>query len=103
MTNKTKTTKTTKLNVNVEKRNNHSYRYVILNRCKYGFVSDLVKIYGSSFLQLLDKQPSSLRIEHNGNSQERRLVRIPEFRDTIKNFGIAPKSDRKAKNKKSSN
>lgn len=54
-------------------------RYVRLNNSKHYFVSDLVDHWGRGFVDSV-KKILKLRIKHNNNSQERRLVSASELR-----------------------
>lgn len=84
-TNKTKKNKTTAFY------DNNGSRCVQLERRKYLFVSDLVKTYGSGFLNLLEEAPIIRRITHGSNSQTRRLVASADFNATCRAYGIRPK------------
>lgn len=66
-------------------------RCVLLERRKYLFVSDLVKTYGSGFLNLLEEDPMIMRVTHDSNSQTRRLVPSAEFNTVCRTYSIRPK------------
>lgn len=88
-TSKNKSCKTTKCatskakayNVHTEEFNDGGLpvRYVRLNNSKHYFVSDLVSHWGRGFVDSV-KKILKLRIKHNNNSQERRLVGASELR-----------------------
>jgi hypothetical protein len=74
------TTKTNTYNVYAEEFNDGTVaRYVRLNNSKHYFISDLVGHWGRGFVDSV-KNIIKLRIKHNNNSQERRLVRASELR-----------------------
>ena len=83
--NKIKTNKTTVYH------DNNGSRCVHLERRKYFFVSDLVKTYGSGFLNLLEEAPVIRRITHGKNSQTRRLVPSTDFNAMCRMYSIRPK------------
>ena len=85
---KNKSCKTTKCaaakaktyNVHTEEFNDGAFaRYVRLNNSKHYFISDLVSHWGRGFVDSV-KNILKLRINHNNNSQERRLVSASELR-----------------------
>jgi hypothetical protein len=75
------TTKAKTYNVHTEEFNDGGLpvRYVRLNNSKHYFVSDLVDHWGRGFVDSM-KTIIKLRIKHNNNSQERRLVSASELR-----------------------
>jgi hypothetical protein len=80
-TTKCATTKAKTYNVHTEEFNDGGLpvRYVRLNNSKHYFVSDLVDHWGRGFVDSV-KNIIKLRIKHNNNSQERRLVSASELR-----------------------
>lgn len=83
-------TKTTSITVS---RDDNGSRCINLERRKHYFVSDLVKIYGSGFLNLLETPPVIQRVKHGNNSQSRRLVSSTDFKSVCTKFKIRPKSN----------
>lgn len=59
-------------------------RATIVNKRKFYFLSDLVTAYGSKFVKHLSTAPLVARIADNGNSQNRRLVNVMDFKSAIK-------------------
>jgi hypothetical protein len=82
-------TKTTTITVSHD---DDGVRSVNLERRKHYFVSDLVKTYGSGFLNLLSTPPVVQRIKDGNNSQSRRLISSTEFKSVCTKFKIRPKS-----------
>jgi hypothetical protein len=79
-TTKCATTKAKTYNVHTEEFNDGAFaRYVRLNNSKHYFISDLVSHWGRGFVDSV-KNILKLRIKHNNNSQERRLVSASELR-----------------------
>ena len=79
-TTKCATTKAKTYNVHTEEFNDGAFaRYVRLNNSKQYFISDLVSHWGRGFVDSV-KNILKLRIKHNNNSQERRLVSASELR-----------------------
>lgn len=80
-TTKCAATKAKTYNVHTEEFNDGGLpvRYVRLNNSKHYFVSDLVSHWGRGFVDSV-KKILKLRIKHNNNSQERRLVSASELR-----------------------
>lgn len=79
-TTKCATTKAKAYNVHTEEFNNGAFaRYIRLNNSKHYFISDLVSHWGRGFVDSL-KSVLKLRVKHNNNSQERRLVSASELR-----------------------
>jgi hypothetical protein len=82
-------TKTTTITVS---RDEDGFRCVNLNRRKHYFVSDLVRVYGSGFLNLLETPPVIQRIKCGNNSQSRRLVSSTDFKAVCATFKIRQKN-----------
>lgn len=85
------TTNKTKKNKITAYYGNNGIRCVLLERRKYLFVSDLVKVYGSGFLNLLEEEPMIMRVTHDSNSQTRRLVPSAEFNAVCRTYSIRAK------------
>lgn len=81
----TKTTsckaKTTACNYKVHTDNVDGYaiRWIKMDNRKTYFVSDLVDLYGTSFIKYLPSGYTQRRVNHNGNSQMRRIVSASDF------------------------
>ena len=80
-TTKCATTKAKTYNVHTEEFNDGGLpvRYVRPNNSKHYFVSVLIDQWGRGFVDSV-KNILKLRIKHNNNSQERRLVSASELR-----------------------
>lgn len=64
--------------------NGKEIRAAIVDKRKFYFVSDLIKVYGSGFINNLPTAPIVVRLTANGNSQTRRLVNVMEFKTALK-------------------
>jgi hypothetical protein len=59
-------------------------RAALVNKRKFYFLSDLVTAYGSRFTKHLTTAPLVARLAVNGNSQNRRLVNVMDFKAAMK-------------------
>ena len=59
-------------------------RWIKVASKKAYFVSDLVNAYGRGFVDRLPKAPAKMRIKHNNNSQQRRIVCAASLKGLLK-------------------
>lgn len=59
-------------------------RAALVNKRKFYFLSDIVTVYGSKFIKHLTTAPLVARLAVNGNSQNRRLVNVMDFKAAMK-------------------
>lgn len=72
----------------------NTVRSININKRKYYFVSDLTKIYGRGFVSKLPNATLLRRVNDGVTNQERRLVNVTEFKDTLRttkaNISVSP-------------
>ena len=68
----------------VDKITGTDIRWIKVQGKKAYFVSDLVSVYGRGFVDQLPKAPAKMRVKHNNNSQQRRIVCAASLKGVLK-------------------
>lgn len=70
-------------NVHTDNVDGYACRWIKLDNRKTYFVSDLVDLHGTSFIKYLPSGYTQRRVNHDGNSQMRRLVSASDFNKAL--------------------